>query len=206
MKRAHILQEIAKAIGGSLVVVNHAGVAKEWYTITSSERDIPVQMGLAAPVALGLSLALPKETVIAIEGDGSLLHSIGILASIGGMKPRNLTVVVLENRCYEVVHNYLPTANAKAVNLVELSKSCGITNSYRAENMDEFQRIFSKAMKGPGPTFICAASDRGPYIEPFGKIIDPVEKKYRFVRHVEQLTRKPILSPDLYRSLKRRNS
>ena len=54
-------------------------------------------MGSAAAVRLGLALAQPDRTVIVITGDGELMMNVGILATIGVIKPRNLSIIVMDN-------------------------------------------------------------------------------------------------------------
>jgi thiamine pyrophosphate-dependent acetolactate synthase large subunit-like protein len=55
-------------------------------------------MGGAAMIGLGLALAQPARPVAVITGDGEQLMGLGGLATIGVRRPRNLTVVVLDNR------------------------------------------------------------------------------------------------------------
>ena len=57
-------------------------------------------MGLACPIALGVALAQPERGVIALEGDGSILMALGCLTTIGMVKPRNLTIVIMDNGIY----------------------------------------------------------------------------------------------------------
>ena len=59
-------------------------------------------MGLACPIALGVALAQPGRGVIALEGDGSILMSLGCLATIATMRPRNLTIVIWDNGIYQI--------------------------------------------------------------------------------------------------------
>lgn len=54
-------------------------------------------MGGCTSVALGLALAQPTKSVIAITGDGEQLMGIGSLATIAAKLPPNLTIVVLDN-------------------------------------------------------------------------------------------------------------
>ena len=53
-------------------------------------------MGLAFPIALGVALAQPERRVFALEGDGSLLMQLGALATIATLKPKNLTMIVMD--------------------------------------------------------------------------------------------------------------
>jgi thiamine pyrophosphate-dependent acetolactate synthase large subunit-like protein len=59
-------------------------------------------MGLACPIALGVALAQPERGVIALEGDGSILMALGCLTTIGMVKPRNLTIVIMDNGIYQI--------------------------------------------------------------------------------------------------------
>jgi len=54
-------------------------------------------MGGAAMIGLGLALAQPKRPVAIITGDGEQLMGLGSLATIGAKKPKNLSIVVLDN-------------------------------------------------------------------------------------------------------------
>ena len=54
-------------------------------------------MGLACPIALGVALAQPERGVIALEGDGSILMTLGCLTTIAMLHPRNLTVIIMDN-------------------------------------------------------------------------------------------------------------
>src|SRR5882757_8697469 len=59
-------------------------------------------MGLACPIALGVAMAQPERGVIALEGDGSILMSLGCLTTIATLRPRNLTVVIMDNALYQI--------------------------------------------------------------------------------------------------------
>ena len=54
-------------------------------------------MGGAAMIGLGLALAQPSRPVMVITGDGEQLMGLGSLATIAAKKPKNLSIVVLDN-------------------------------------------------------------------------------------------------------------
>jgi thiamine pyrophosphate-dependent acetolactate synthase large subunit-like protein len=54
-------------------------------------------MGSAALIGLGLAQARPDRNVLAITGDGEQLMGLGGLATIAVARPRNLSVVVIDN-------------------------------------------------------------------------------------------------------------
>jgi len=68
-------------------------------------------MGLAFPIALGVALAQPQRRVFALEGDGSLLMQLGCLSTIATLKPKNLTMIVMDNGIYQIT-GAQPTAMA----------------------------------------------------------------------------------------------
>ena len=82
-------------------------------------------MGLAFPIALGVALAQPKRRVFALEGDGSLLMQMGCLSTIATLKPKNLTMVVMDNGVYQIT-GAQPTPAAAATDLVAIAIGCGL--------------------------------------------------------------------------------
>ena len=78
-------------------------------------------MGLACPIALGVALAQPERGVIALEGDGSILMSLGCLATIGKVAPRNLTIIIWDNGIYQITGKQ-PTATAGSTDIVAVAQ------------------------------------------------------------------------------------
>ena len=58
-------------------------------------------MGAAVPLALGVALQRPDRHVVALEGDGSLLMSPNVLATVAAAAPANLTLLLWVNGRYE---------------------------------------------------------------------------------------------------------
>ena len=58
-----------------------------------------------------MALAQPERGVIALEGDGWILMSLGCLTTIGKVAPRNLTVIIWDNGIYQITGKQ-PTATA----------------------------------------------------------------------------------------------
>lgn len=58
-------------------------------------------MGAAVPLALGMALTRPRRHVVALEGDGALLMSPNVLATVAAAAPPNLTLLLWVNRHYE---------------------------------------------------------------------------------------------------------
>src|SRR5882757_9081470 len=86
-------------------------------------------MGLTAPIALGVAMAQPERGVIALEGDGSILMSLGCLTTIANRKPRNLTVIIWDNGLYQITGKQV-TATAGVTDIVAVARAAGITESH----------------------------------------------------------------------------
>ena len=69
-------------------------------------------MGMASSIGLGIALAKPGARVFVVDGDGALLMNLGSLATIGLLKPPNLTIVVMDNGEYATTGGQVtPTAH-----------------------------------------------------------------------------------------------
>jgi thiamine pyrophosphate-dependent acetolactate synthase large subunit-like protein len=115
-------------------------------------------MGITIPIALGVALAQPDRGVIAIEGDGSLLMSLGCLATIGMLQPRNLTIVVMDNGMYEITGRQ-KTATHQASDVVAISRGTGIENSVWARDEAHFEQLIDRRFEDGGPHLIAAKID-----------------------------------------------
>jgi thiamine pyrophosphate-dependent acetolactate synthase large subunit-like protein len=179
-RRYDCLAQLAPMITDQLVVTNVARSGFEWHALASREGNLyTMGMGLVTPVCLGLALALPHRRVIAIDGDGSLLLNLGVLATVANAKPPNLVSFVFDNASYASTGG-LPTATAGPTDLAGMGRSAGI----------------AKALHQDGPWLIVARVS--PETEAVGpKLMDGRENKYRFVRYIEETEGRTILKPSI---------
>jgi thiamine pyrophosphate-dependent acetolactate synthase large subunit-like protein len=136
-------------------------------------------MGLACPIALGVALAQPERGVIALEGDGSILMSLGCLATIGKVAPRNLTIIIWDNGIYQITGKQ-PTATAGSTDMVAVAKGAGISNSHWVRDENHFEEIVSRRFNGDGPLFLAARIDDKP--GPIQTPRDPALIRNRFMK------------------------
>jgi len=118
-------------------------------------------MGLACPIALGVALAQPERGVIALEGDGSILMALGCLATIGNVKPRNLTIVIWDNGLYQITGRQA-TATGGASDIVAIARGCGITSSEWIRDDAHFDELIDRRFEHGGPFFWAAKIDDKP--------------------------------------------
>lgn len=136
-------------------------------------------MGLACPIALGVALAQPQRRVVALEGDGSLLMQLGALATIATLKPKNLTLIVMDNAAYQITGGQ-PTATATGADLVTIARGAGIAQSAWAADEEMFDELATQALTKDGPWLIAARIDDRPGTGATDR--DPVVITDRFMR------------------------
>ena len=125
-------------------------------------------MGQAAPFALGLALAQPNKRVVVFAGDGELLMSLGILATIANQAPGNLAIVSLDNESYGETGGQ-PTATAGPTDLEAVAKACGFPQTCTATSEKAFDAVSEQLWTAKGPAFINLkiVSEPSPLVFPF---------------------------------------
>jgi thiamine pyrophosphate-dependent acetolactate synthase large subunit-like protein len=135
-------------------------------------------MGLAFPIALGVALAQPNRRVFALEGDGSLLMQLGCLSTIAALKPKNLSMIVMDNGIYQIT-GAQPTPAAAATDLIAVAIGCGLTNSTWAADEEDFERLIDQSLTASEPMLIGVRIDDKPGTGATRR--DPVQIRERFM-------------------------
>ena len=102
--RKPFLDALVAALAADDVLVYCLGANARWLphmNVTTPMFALCDSMSAAVPLALGIALSRPDRHVIALEGDGSLLMSPNVLATVAAARPGNLTVVLWVNGHYE---------------------------------------------------------------------------------------------------------
>jgi phosphonopyruvate decarboxylase len=115
-------------------------------------------MGLASSIGLGLAMARPDRQVIVLDGDGSLLMNLGSLATIGWVRPANLTVIVWDNEQYGTTGGQ-DTATAHGTNLETAAHAMGVPATATVRTPTQFAEVLTRARMQPGPWVIVAKVD-----------------------------------------------
>ncbi len=132
-------------------------------------------MGLGASIALGVALAAPRSTVIALAGDGGVLMNLGALATIGALAPPNLIVVIWDNRSFDLTGGQ-PTATAAGADLAAVAVGCGLSQTVRVRSLDEFERVTDRALAEPGPW--CVVVETAPTPADRRKPLIPMRRRF----------------------------
>jgi thiamine pyrophosphate-dependent acetolactate synthase large subunit-like protein len=109
-------------------------------------------MGTAAMFGLGLALAQPKRRVLVLTGDGEMLMGLGSLATIGVQKPRNLSVVVIDNERYGET-GMQATHTAAGVDLAKVAQGCGFKVARMVRSGTQLAALRAAIHRSSGPLF-----------------------------------------------------
>jgi thiamine pyrophosphate-dependent acetolactate synthase large subunit-like protein len=135
-------------------------------------------MGLAFPIALGVALAQPERRIFALEGDGSLLMQLGCLSTIASLKPKNLSLIVMDNGIYQITGSQ-PTPAAASSDIVAIAQGCGLADSAWAADEEDFERLVDQSLLATAPTLIAVRIDDKPGVGTTDR--DPVQVRQRFM-------------------------
>ena len=193
MKRYDCLKIMASMMTeDDLAVTNIGTVQHEWRAARPSRANLyGLNMGQCTAVALGLSLALPKRRVFALDGDGSLLLNLVALGDVAYHKPPNLRIVVFDNEAYETPGG-MPTATAHGVDLVQVAKGSGIPQSFLATTPEEFRERMKMATDKE-TLLVVAKIEVGTINVPQYSNVDFKFNKYIFCSYIEETEKIPVL-------------
>jgi sulfopyruvate decarboxylase subunit beta len=160
MTRQEVLEIFARYRGESPAITGPSFGGRILYTVDHRPATLyNMELGYPTAMFLGLALCLPSERVFVIEGDGSMLAGLSVLTTIGRYRPRNLVVIVIDNRAY-VTTGSVPSATAGSADLVAIAKGAGIEKALRAADPGSFEQCMQRAVAEDGPFFIVADIDK----------------------------------------------
>ncbi|HJO02647.1 MAG TPA: thiamine pyrophosphate-dependent enzyme [Acidobacteriota bacterium] len=145
------------------IVVTTMSVVRPWARHSQSDLDFASAdsaMGHAADLALGLALAQPERGVVCVNGDGSMLMSLGTLATIVDSGATNLTLLVVDNRTYEITGNQ-PWVAADSIDFCALAQAVGFRRTYAFEDADQYEHQLPEVLGGPGPVLVSVRVEPG---------------------------------------------
>ncbi len=155
---------------GELLVIAGLG-APAWDATDAGDHPLNFPlwggMGGAATIGLGLALAQPDRRVLVLTGDGELLMGMGSLATIGAQRPRNLSVVVLDNERYGET-GMQASHTAFGVDLAAVAKACGFVSATLVTKIEQVSRLRTDLHRADGPLFaqVKVAPDKLPLVLP----------------------------------------
>ena len=189
MLRLDCLRSVYSQLENCLVVTIMGAVAAELHSLGHRSNFFYLQhaMGLASSTGLGLALCLPEQTVIVIDGDGSLLMNLGTLSTMARYRPKTLVHVVFDNESLLSVGGF-PTATSTGTDLEGIARAAGIPHVSTVGSVESFKTAVTDAIHGDQLTTIIAKVEaKGPaaYITDLALL----ENRFQFRRHIQSLKR-----------------
>ncbi|HVZ00608.1 MAG TPA: thiamine pyrophosphate-dependent enzyme [Dongiaceae bacterium] len=185
LERRAAVATLLAARGDALVVT---GLGSPTYDVhAAGDRDdnyyLWGAMGGTALVGLGLALAQPERRVLVITGDGEQLMAVGGLATIAVAKPRNLSILVIDNQHYGET-GMQASHTGKGIDLAKIAEASGFAASGTIATMPEVEALataLTAPAAGPRLFVVKVAADSPPRSMPSR---DAVFIKNRFRAHL----------------------
>jgi len=156
MTRFDVLKALREYLDGKIVVCNLGIPSKELFHLKHQKTNFYMlgSMGLASSIGLGLAYFTKKEVAV-IDGDGSLLMNLGTLSTIAMVKPKNLTILAIDNGVHGSTGNQ-PTATSYCTDLELIAKGAGFMKTYKAATEPQILSAIKSLRDGPNFVHILA--------------------------------------------------
>jgi thiamine pyrophosphate-dependent acetolactate synthase large subunit-like protein len=189
VKRVEAVKVVASCLSDEFVVACNGMINRELFAVNDRKRNFYMlgSMGLASAIGLGVALAKPTSMVVVLAGDGNVLMSLGSLASIGEVAPKNLLHVVLDNECHESTgEQETATSIARLDDVAEASGFRHVERVERVDTVGKLRSVLKQFLGWDGPSFILVKVERGRADVPRVNV-DPYEIRDRFMRELDRV-------------------
>lgn len=169
LHRRDVVKALLADRGGLLVVAGLGSTAWDCTAAGDHPLTFPMwgAMGCAAVTGLGLALAQPQRRVLVVTGDGEMLMGLGSLATIGVQKPKNLSVVVIDNERYGET-GMQETHTAYGVDLAAMARAAGFASGVLLRDAAGIAALRKTIHEAAGPHFaqVKVAVEKTPLVLP----------------------------------------
>jgi thiamine pyrophosphate-dependent acetolactate synthase large subunit-like protein len=166
LTKLELLEPLAR-LRDNAVVVTTMAVVRPWGKLSASELDFASAdsaMGHAADLALGVALAQPQRKVICLNGDGSMLMTLGTLVTAVQSGATNFVLFVIQNNTYEITGNQ-PVPGSGFVDFAAMARGAGFRETFVFHQAAEYARQLPAILTGNGPALVVVQvepSNEGP--------------------------------------------
>jgi thiamine pyrophosphate-dependent acetolactate synthase large subunit-like protein len=157
MTRDELLAPLAR-LRADHVVVTTMSLVRPWARHSDHPLDFASAdsaMGHAADFALGVALAQPERTVICLNGDGSMLMTLGTLVTIVEADAPNLRLVIASNGTYEVTGNQR-VPGGRRTDFAAMAGAAGFAHAEHVSAAVLCERALASLLAAPGPACLVA--------------------------------------------------
>ena len=93
-----------------------------------------------------------RGRTVAMTGDGDMLMSLGALATVAQVRPRNFAIIVLDNECFGETGGQ-PTHTAGVADLAAIARGAGIEDTGEIREQGEIDALIADVYDAPGQVF-----------------------------------------------------
>ncbi|HEX7681944.1 MAG TPA: phosphonopyruvate decarboxylase [Trinickia sp.] len=174
-------------IDSTVVLASTGFCGRELYALNDRANQLYMvgSMGCVTPLALGLALARPDLSVVALDGDGAALMRMGAFATIGAYAPANLTHLLLDNGAHDSTGGQA-TVSAH-VSFAGVAAACGYASAIEGDDLSVVDALFASPSADAarsGPRFACLTIRRGTPDDLPRPTITPTDVKARLMRRI----------------------
>ncbi len=128
MIRNDILKSLIPVITDQLVICNIGAPSQELFAMDDQPSNFYMlgTMGLSSSIGFGVAL-VQEKSVIAIDGDGSILTNMATLATIANNDRDNFILLIIDNGSYGSTGDQ-PTYAGQKTSLAAVARACGCGN------------------------------------------------------------------------------
>lgn len=166
-----------------LIVCGLAGASKDIAHLTNDGDNIFTMagaMGGATAMGLGLALSRPDKRVLVVTGDGELLMNVGTLATVGIMKPANLSILCVDNGHYGET-GYQESHTQRGVDLETIAQGSAIPVTRTVTTQDQLAEAAQILRNSNASSFVLlrVSTEPPPVVK---RSMDASERKSAFRR------------------------
>jgi sulfopyruvate decarboxylase subunit beta len=187
MKRAECIAMLHPELDDKLVVTIMGACAQELYDLGHKDNFFYLQhaMGLASSIGLGLAMHLPRERIVVLDGDGSVLMNLGTLATMARYRPSNLVHIIFDNGSLLSTGGFDSHTTSGITDLAAIAKGAGLEHVSAVDSVMDFGEAVIDAFKGDYLSVIVAkVAALGP--NHYGMDLHLSENAFRFKRLIAE--------------------
>ena len=182
MIRSDVFKTLIPILSDHFVICNIGLPSQELHMLDDQPTNFYMlgTMGLASSIGLGLALA-QKQTIISIDGDGSVLTNLGTLPTIANNVADNFIHLIMDNGSYGSTGDQ-PTYAGKKTSLSAVATACGCDNVVECTAEDAVKTL-QAAIDSERMTIIVCKCESGNVKVPVIRL-DPVIIRDRFMNEL----------------------
>lgn len=142
-RQAALTRIIERTPENETVVLATTGfTGRELYAIDDRPNQIYMvgSMGCISSWGLGLALARPDLTVVAVDGDGAALMRMGNFSTVGAYGPKNFIHVLLDNQVHDSTGSQ--STVSQSVNFAKVAASCSYEFAVQGDDLSVLDAVF----------------------------------------------------------------